>query len=434
MSNNQNEKPSASSTDEYNNEKLFTFDLDDINLYLSTDGVHPLIDSTTTDLQAAQDYSNNASQHWPSNFWTLLSSSGQQQVSHNQGMLNAQQLPTLPPIDAMALLRAITGTQHQNATSFTGSHTHATDQTSPNDAQQLTTMLVPLEPITAVATSGPRKKINIDAFHEDREITMADAIVYCLKTKKTVNVNNGSEIQDVIQELKQLKKNIKQTAQAYIHNDVLTNSKALTLTDGTIVPSRRIDDLTEVWAKNESLAEQLWTILVKRYADMGEWELIFEEQVMDSLHLENVEDETMGETLKAGIKDRNGNVTKVIHRKKSKMRGNKGCVAKMVRLVKRDLIKQFNRATEKTHMTIMTSVNPVVTVDDEGKKKYKKQNIKTSTFSENLHLNKRAKVCLLLTNLYSFLLDYYITLQNGSNILLLHYTTPPPKKIETHHN
>ena len=38
MSNNQNEKPSASSTDEYNNEKLFTFDLDDINLYLSTDG------------------------------------------------------------------------------------------------------------------------------------------------------------------------------------------------------------------------------------------------------------------------------------------------------------------------------------------------------------------------------------------------------------
>jgi len=106
----------------------------------------------------------------------------------------------------------------------------------------------------------------------------------------------------------------------------------------------------------------------------------------------------------------------------------------MVRLVKRDLIKQFNRATEKTHMTIMTSVNPVVTVDDEGKKKYKKQNIKTSTFSENLHLNKRAKVCLLLTNLYSFLLDYYITLQNGSNILLLHYTTPPPKKIETHHN
>ena len=60
----------------------------------------------------------------------------------------------------------------------------------------------------------------------------------------------------------------------------------------------------------------MWTILVKRYKDMGDWELKFEQEVMDSLNLEYVEEDTMGETLQAASKDAYGNITKVITQKK----------------------------------------------------------------------------------------------------------------------
>jgi len=48
---------------------------------------------------------------------------------------------------------------------------------------------------------------------------------------------------------------------------------------------------------------------------MGDWELKFELEVMASLNLEYVEEDTMGETLQAASKDAYGNITKVIHRK-----------------------------------------------------------------------------------------------------------------------
>jgi hypothetical protein len=54
----------------------------------------------------------------------------------------------------------------------------------------------------------------------------------------------------------------------------------------------------------------------KRYEDMGDWELKFEQEVMDSLNLEYVEEDTMGETLQAASKDAYGNITKVITQKK----------------------------------------------------------------------------------------------------------------------
>ena len=125
---------------------------------------------------------------------------------------------------------------------------------------------------------------------------------------------------------------------------------------------------------------------------MGEWELKFEREVMDSLNMEYLEENTSEEILIAELKDREGNVTKIIHRKKSIIRGNKGCVAKLVTLVKRDIIKQFNRAASSTHGITITSVNPVINVDGEGGKKYEKRKIKASNFSAELHV-KRAKVC-----------------------------------------
>ncbi len=101
---------------------------------------------------------------------------------------------------------------------------------------------------------------------------------------------------------------------------------------------------------------------------MGEWDIKFEREVMDSLNMEYVEEKTSEETLRPELKDKEGNVMTIIHRKKSIIRGNKGCVAKLVTLVKRDIIKQFNRATSSTHGITITLVNPVINVDGEGKK------------------------------------------------------------------
>jgi hypothetical protein len=218
----------------------------------------------------------------------------------------------------------------------------------------LPTMLLPFHTQKHDMAAEPRQRINFDAFQADREVSTGEAIVYCLKTRQSINVN------DPIQDLTQLKKSIKETAHSYLIKDILMTSKAVMLQDGTPIPSRSIDDLCEIWAKNSNMAEQMWTILVKRYEDMGDWELKFEEEVMASLNLEYVEEDTMEETQQMASKDVYG---LVIHRKKSRIRGNKGCVAKVLTLVKRDIIKQFNRASSITHGNTITSVNPVIRHD-----------------------------------------------------------------------
>jgi hypothetical protein len=63
--------------------------------------------------------------------------------------------------------------------------------------------------------------------------------------------------------------------------------------------------------------------LIKRYIDTGEWEIKFENEIMKEYIKEN-----NGEsTLVAQTKDENGIVTKEVHRKKSRLRENKGCIA-----------------------------------------------------------------------------------------------------------
>jgi hypothetical protein len=49
--------------------------------------------------------------------------------------------------------------------------------------------------------------------------------------------------------------------------------------------------------------------------------------------------------------------------------------------VKKDIIKQFNCAASSSHGISITSVNPVIKVDNEGNKKYEKHKIKASNFS-----------------------------------------------------
>jgi hypothetical protein len=64
-------------------------------------------------------------------------------------------------------------------------------------------------------------------------------------------------------------------------------------------------------------------------------------------------------------------------------------VAKVVTLVKKDIIKQFNCAASSSHGISITSVNPVIKVDNEGNKKYEKHKIKASNFSTELYVNRK---------------------------------------------
>jgi hypothetical protein len=304
---------------------------------------------------------------------------------------------TLPSFDTNRLLGA------------TREVPHATTTMPP-----IQTMLMPYESLKTTETSTePRQLINIDAFQADREVTQGEAIMYCIKTRKLINVNDTDQVKKAVQELSQLKKSVKDTAHSYLVKDILLNAKGLALPDGTPLPTRRLDDLCDIWRDNQVMAEQLWTILVKRYEDMGDWELTFEDEIMDAMNLEYVEDESMRASLEAKSKDKDGNVTKVTKRQKSRKRGNKGCVSRVVTLAKRDIIKQFNNATKKTHKTKITSVNADVQHNEDGTKKYKKKHIKSTAFSTELH-TKQAKVCYLIAQLHG---NYYL---NSHWLLLLH--------------
>jgi len=400
----------------------------DNSINVNIDGDNISIASEALDTLDLPDLTNITAQHW-NDLWTGLNcfpnitGTDVPQDHRNQTMTTV----TLPPFNATTLLHAASSPNEQtmttntafpkindmttastalpsfNANSWTTLPSNLTTTQPSTTAQPFSTMLLPLQSISTSATTVPRQKISINAFHADREVTAGEAIQYCLKTRTQINVYDDRDIKNAVNQLTQLKKNIKETAHAYLIKDILISSKALTLPDGTPAPTRRIDDLCEIWSQNPTMVQQMWSILVKRYEDMGEWELTFEKEVMDSLNLEYVEEDAMDETLQAASKDLHGNVIKVIHRKKSRIRGNKGCVAKVVTLVKRDIIKQFNRASSNTHGLTITSVNPIITVDGEGKRKYEKRKIKSSTFSTELHV-KKSKVCGLLT--YSTKLIY----------------------------
>jgi hypothetical protein len=63
----------------------------------------------------------------------------------------------------------------------------------------------------------------------DREVSSGEAIVYCLQTATPINVNSDTEVKKAIQDLTQLKKNIKETVHYNLIQDILMNSKMITL-------------------------------------------------------------------------------------------------------------------------------------------------------------------------------------------------------------
>ena len=79
-------------------------------------------------------------------------------------------------------------------------------------------------------------------------------------------------------------------------------------------------------------------------------------------------------------------------REGSNRRGNKGCIAKLAKKVKRDIMKTINRKAAKTHGTILVSgcAPEIVGEYDNGKTKYKKRKgYSDFNFNELMH----TKVC-----------------------------------------
>jgi len=114
---------------------------------------------------------------------------------------------TLPSFDTNRLLGA------------TREVPHATTTMPP-----IQTMLMPYESLKTTETSTePRQLINIDAFQADREVTQGEAIMYCIKTRKLINVNDTDQVKKAVQELSQLKKSVKDTAHSYLVKDILLN-------------------------------------------------------------------------------------------------------------------------------------------------------------------------------------------------------------------
>jgi hypothetical protein len=108
-------------------------------------------------------------------------------------------------------------------------------------ANTMTMLLQPINPLRTEVSNEPRRQLNIDAFHAHKEVSTGEAIVYCLKTHKAINVNSSVEVKKAVEELEQL--NIKETVHSYLIQDILMNCKIITLPGGATPLTRRIDDL-----------------------------------------------------------------------------------------------------------------------------------------------------------------------------------------------
>jgi hypothetical protein len=189
--------------------------------------------------------------NYASNKWNVLWTGGDHSPNVNT--------PALPPFNATALLQNLSDTQ-QPSTLFSNALPNSQAMGGTAAPQ---TLLLPFHPIRTEVSNEPRRQLNRDAFQADKEVSTGEAIVYCLKTNKAINVNSSVEVKKAVEELKQLKKNIKETVHSYLIQDILMNCKAITLPCGATPPTRRIDDICEVWAQNPSLVQHLWTVLVK---------------------------------------------------------------------------------------------------------------------------------------------------------------------------
>jgi hypothetical protein len=162
-----------------------------------------------------------------------------------------------------------------------------TNVTKLQKPEQLLMMYPPRNKDTTTAISTTtREKLNISAFMPDKEVMTGEAI---------------------------LKRSVKEMAHSHPISDVLMSSNTLTSSDGSQVPHQRLDDLCEIWSKHLELVQQFWNIIIKRYEDIGEWEVKFQRLVMDQMNLEYVADDSSMQTLAAETKDSEGNVINCTH-------------------------------------------------------------------------------------------------------------------------
>ena len=136
-------------------------------------------------------------------------------------------------------------------------------------------------------------------------------------------------------------------------------------------PITKIDQLSRAWAEDHTMKETLWHCCFGAFE--ADWESVYEAMVLEKLQYQYLEDE---QTQREGT-DR---------------RGNKGCVAKLARKVKRDVMKNINRRAHKTHRIILVAGHAPEIIGEygDGKKKYKKRKGNDFNFCEAIHTKVRS--------------------------------------------
>ena len=87
-----------------------------------------------------------------------------------------------------------------------------------------------------------------------------------------------------------------------------------------------MSQLAAAWAEDDTLKENLWHCVFGSFSRQLDWENEFKKEAMERLWYEYLEDENEVGT---------------------KQRGKKGCIAKLARQVKKEIVKSINRKPQK---------------------------------------------------------------------------------------
>jgi len=204
--------------------------------------------------------------------------------------------------------------------------------------------------------STTTKQIPCHLFHTDNRVTRKEAIYFNHHCKSGVKLsgNRTHECKKMLKEIIiRVREQFDGELRAMIEDAIRKQCSKRNITyQGN--PITKMDQLARVWAADITIKETLWQCCFGSFEI--NWESDFEEQAMKKLNYEYLEDEQS-------------------QREGSTRRGNKGCVAKLARNVKQEVMKAINQRVGKTHKTILVAgtAPEIIGEYENGKKKYGKR-------------------------------------------------------------
>ena len=220
------------------------------------------------------------------------------------------------------------------------------------------------------------KHITRNLFHAENRVTREEAVDFNYRCNLGVNLRGGNSSEGE-EKLKLIIKNIRSTFESYLRSKIESTIKQECNKRGIKYlgqPITRINQLSNAWAADVTLKDQLWHSIFGVFALKLDWENEFEQHALRDLKYAYIDDD--GDIIKGTVR-----------------RGNKGCIAKLATKVKREIVKCVNRKTGSTHQMILVSGTEPEVIGEyaNGQPKYKKRtNENNFTFDEQRHCVHRA--------------------------------------------